>query len=413
MDGRLTAVAGEPRAPAGQEASRDGRGASRWPAVFAYGFRPFFLLAGIYAAAALPWWIAMRYLGAPLPARLAPLAWHAHEMLYGFVAAAVAGFLLTAVPSWTGRRGYAGAPLAALVLLWLAGRLAMIFVGQPGGLLAAAIDLAFLPALALTLLPALLREGKRRNLVFVFVLALLFASNLQFHLAGAASAAPMRLGLNTMLFLLTLMGGRILPAFTSAGLRARGVEIRIGRNPLLERSVLAAAGAVLAIDLLSPGGMLAAAAAAFGALLLALQLGRWQGHRCFGDPLLWVLHLAYAWLPVSLALKAAALLGLPLPGNAWVHALTAGAMATMIAGIMSRAGLGHTGRALHAPPPMTAAFLLLAAAALARVFGPLLYPAATPWWHALSAVGWSVAFLIFTLVYAPMLLRPRADGKPG
>jgi uncharacterized protein involved in response to NO len=409
----LIAVAGEPRTPAGPAANRGDRTASRWPAVFAYGFRPFFLLAGIYAAAAVPWWIAMLYLRAPPPAGLAPLAWHAHEMLYGFAAAAVAGFLLTAVPGWTGRRGYAGAPLATLALLWLAGRLAMTLIEQPGELLAAAIDLAFFPALALLLLPALLREGKRRNLVFVFVLTLMFVSNLQFHLDGAASAAPLRLGLNTMLFLLTLLGGRILPAFTSAGLKARGRQIRIGHHPLLDRAVLFAVGAVLAVDLLSPNGTLAGAAAALGALLLALQLGRWRGYRCLGDPLLWVLHVAYAWLPVCLALKAAALFGLPLPGNAWVHALTAGAMATMIIGVMSRAGLGHTGRALTAPRPMTAAYLILTGAALARVFGPLLDPATTAWWHAVSAVLWSVAFLIFTAVYAPMLLRPRADGKPG
>ena len=411
----MIAVADDPRARAGPAANRDGndRGASRWPAVFAYGFRPFFLLAGIYAVAAVPWWIAVLYLGAPPPAGLAPLAWHAHEMLYGFAAAAVAGFLLTAVPSWTGRRGYAGAPLAALAGLWLAGRLAMTLFWQPGGWLAAVIDLAFFPALALMLLPALLREGKNRNLVFVAAMALLFAANLQFHVAGAVSAAPLRLALNTMLFLLTLLGGRMLPAFTSAGLRARGIEIRIGRRPLLERASIIAVGAVLAIDLLVPGGAIAGAAAALGSLLLALQLGRWQGYRCLGDPLLWVLHVAYAWLPVCLALKAAALFGLPLPGNAWVHALTAGAMATMIIGVMSRAGLGHTGRALIAPRSMTIAYLILTAAALARVFGPLVYPAAMLWWHTLSAGLWSAALLIFTVVYAPMLLRPRADGKPG
>jgi len=412
---RLIAVTGDPRAPAdpGTARDRNGGATSRWPALLGYGFRPFFLLAGIHAAAALPWWLAMLYLGAPPPAGLVPLAWHAHEMLYGFAAAAVAGFLLTAVPSWTGRRGYAGAPLAALALLWLAGRLATSLIGPPGSLPVAVIDLAFLPALALTLLPALSREGKRRNLVFILVLALLFASNLQFHVEGAASAAPLRLGLNTMLFLLTLLGGRILPAFTSAGLKARGLQLRIGHHPLLDRAALVAVTTVLAVDLLSPGGRLAGGVAAFGALLLALQLGRWRGYCCLGDPLLWVLHVAYAWLPVSLALKAAALFGLPLPGNAWVHALTAGAMATMIIGVMSRAGLGHTGRALIAPPPMPAAYLLLTAAALARVFGPLLYSAATPLWHALSAGLWCFAFLLFTVVYAPMLLRPRFDGKPG
>jgi uncharacterized protein involved in response to NO len=148
-------------------------------------------------------------------------------------------------------------------------------------------------------------------------------------------------------------------------------------------------------------------------MLLVLQLSRWQGTRCGGDPLLWVLHIAYAWLPVSLALKAAALLGLPLPANAWVHALTAGAMATMIIGVMSRAALGHTGRPLVAPAAMPAAYLMLTGAALSRVFGPLFLPSAITWWHGISAGLWSFAFLIFVIIYAPMLCRPRADGRAG
>ena len=390
-----------------------GRGAPAGTALFAYGFRPFFLCAGIYAVLAVPWWVAVLYAGAPSPTALGVFAWHAHEMLYGFAAAAVAGFLLTAVPSWTGRRGYAGLPLVLLVLLWVAGRLAMTFRIGPQGDWVALIDLAFYPALALTLLPTLLRAGKHRNLVFIVMLALLFAANLQFHLAGAVSTAPLNLGLNTMLFLLTLLGGRIVPAFTSAGLKERGLEVRIRRYQWLDKAVLLAIGAVLVVDLLLPGGRLAAAAAAAGAVLLALQLGRWQGHRCGGDPLLWVLHIAYAWLPICLALKAAALFALPLPANAWVHALTAGAMATMIIGVMSRAGLGHTGRALVAPRPMIFAYLALTGAALARVFGPLLAPAATPVWHAISAGLWAFAFLVFVLVYAPMLCRPRADGRAG
>ena len=405
----------KPTAPAEPDPprAREGRGASSGVALFAYGFRPFFLLAGIHATLAIPWWIASLYHAAPSPGTLSNLAWHAHEMLYGFAAAAIAGFLLTAVPSWTGRRGYAGPPLAALVLLWLAGRLAMLLAAGPANAWAAAIDLAFFPALAFMLLPALLRSGARRNLVFILLLALLFAANLQFHLSADNGSPPLLLGLNTILFLLTLIGGRVLPAFTSATLKMRGLDVKIGQHRIIDTVSLFAVGIVLLTDLLTPGSAYAGAAAAAGALLLAMRLARWQGHRCLDEPLLWVLHAAYAWLPLALALKAAALLGLPVPANAWVHALTAGAMATMIIGIMSRAGLGHTGRALVAPPAMSVAYLLLTGAALVRVFGPLFQPAMSPWWHAAAAALWSLAFLLFVVVYAPILCRPRADGRPG
>ena len=392
---------------------RKRRGLPAWLAVLGYGFRPFFLLAGLHATLAVPLWIANLHGSSPLKTALPALAWHAHEMLFGFVIAAAAGFLLTAVPSWTGRRGYAGAPLASLVLLWLAGRLAMSW---PGGLpppWTALVDLAFLPALALMLLPALIRSGNRRNLVFIALLALLFASNLQFHFGAQTASDALRLGLNVMLLMVSLIGRRVLPAFTAAGLREQGREAPIGRHPLLDRAALLAVAGVLIIDLLSPGGAAAALTAAVAALLLGAQLSRWQGHRCLDIPLLWILHAAFAWLPLSLALKAAALAGLSIPANAWLHALTAGAMASMIIGIMSRAALGHTGRALIAPAAMRVAYLSLTAAALTRVFGPLLHAAAGLSWLTLSAALWSLAFGLFVIVYAPILCRPRVDGRPG
>ena len=391
---------------------RERRGLPNWLAVLGYGFRPFFLLAGLHASLAVPLWIANLHGGGPLQTALPALAWHAHEMLFGFVAAAAAGFLLTAVPSWTGHRGYAGAPLAGLVLLWLAGRLAMSWPSGPPPW-AALVDLAFLPALALMLLPALIRSGNRRNLVFIVLLALLFASNLQFHFGAQTAGETLRLGINVVLLMVSLIGRRVLPAFTAAGLRALGREAQIGRQPLLDRAALLAVAGGLIIDLLSPDGAAAAFTAAVAALLLAAQLSRWQGHRCLDIPLLWVLHAAYAWLPLSLALKAATLAGLPMPANAWLHALTAGAMATMIIGIMSRAALGHTGRPLIAPAAMRVAYLSLTAAALTRVFGPLLYASTELAWLTLSAALWSLAFGLFVIVYAPILCRRRVDGRPG
>lgn len=385
----------------------------RYPALLAYGFRPFFLLAGIHAALAIPLWIAVLH-GFDLPRGYLPApVWHVHEMLYGFVAAALAGFLLTAVPSWTNRRGYAGAPLAGLVLLWFCGRVAMTLpLGLPP-LWAAVIDLAFLPLLALTILPALLRSGNRRNLVFILLLGLLFFANLQFHYNGANSVGPLLLGLNAMLFLLTVLGGRLVPAFTSAGLKQLGIDARIRRFQPLDRAALAAVIGVLLVDLVVPESFYAALMAALAALLLAVQLSQWQGHRSLRMPILWVLHVAYGWLPICLALKAAVLFGAPLPATSALHALTAGAMATMIMAIMSRAALGHTGRALVAPNAVVAAYLLLTLAAVIRVFAPIVIPSAAAIWPTIAALFWCLAFILFVLVYAPILCRPRLDGRPG
>ncbi len=385
----------------------------RYPAVLAYGFRPFFLLAGIHAAIAIPLWIAMLH-GFDLPPSLLPApAWHAHEMLYGFIAAAMAGFLLTAVPSWTNRRGYAGAPLAGLALVWLAGRVAMTIPMGLSLLWAGLIDLVFLPALALTILPALLRSGNRRNLVFIGILGLLFVSNLHFHLSGAAATAPLFLGLNAMLLLVTILSGRIVPAFTSAGLKQLGHDIRIRRYQLVDRAAQVAVVGVLLVDLIVPDSLYAAVMAAAAACLLVAQLSQWQSHRTLRIPLVWVLHVGFLWLPIALGLKAIWLIGIPISNTAWFHALTVGALATMIFGVMSRAALGHTGRALVAPGAVVAAYYLLAGAALSRVFGPMLMPSAGSLWLVMAAALWCLAFMLFLVVYAPILCRPRIDGRPG
>ncbi len=386
---------------------------SSWPAVLGYGFRPFFLLAGTHAVLAIPVWLfLLRGFGSftsPLP----PLAWHAHEMLFGFIVAAVAGFLLTAVPSWTARRGYAGAPLLGLTLLWIAGRLVTTFPLGLTALMVALIDLAFIPILVLTILPALIRSGNQRNLVFIGMLAALFAANLHFHLAGATKIEPLLLGINVVLLMVAMVGGRILPAFTSSGLKQRGIDVRIRRCPQLDMAALMATLAVVVVDILSPGTILAAMAAAVAAALLALRLARWQGHRTLSDPIIWVLHVAYAWLPIGLALKAAWLFGVPIPDTSWLHALTTGAFSTMILAVMSRAALGHTGRALVAPGLIVIAYYMIGVAALMRVFGPMLLAEAWRFWMIASGSLWSLAFILFIVVYAPILCGPRVDGRAG
>lgn len=388
------------------------RGASRC-ALFDYGFRPFFLLAAIHAVLAIPLWALLATARIEPPLALPPLLWHAHEMLYGFVVAAIAGFLLTAVPSWTGRRGYAGKPLILLVSLWCAGRI-LLAVPTPLPLIfVAAIDLAFVPALALTVLPALLRSGNRRNLLFIAALTALFGANLWFHLLPAQAFDALRFGVAVVLLLLVVLGKRMIPAFTSARLKELGHDIGIRRRPLLDRLVLLLAVAYLAVEAFAPGGLLAGVTAIGLAVTLGLLLARWHGPRTLREPLLWVLHVAYAWIVVALALKAALLFGAKLPASAWLHALTTGAMATMILGVMSRAALGHTGRPLRASPAVTLAYVALGGAAVVRVCGPIFHGDAWSLWIALSASLWTLAFGLFLGFYAPILWRPRVDGRAG
>lgn len=383
-------------------------------ALLGAGFRPFFLLAALFAAIGVPLWVAFLH-GTGLPrGALSLLAWHQHEMLYGFVAAAIAGFLLTAVPSWTGRPPLSGAPLLALVLLWLAGRAAM---GLPLGLgpaSAAAIDLAFLPALALTVTPALLR-GAKKNLLFLLLLALLFVANWRFHFPapGAGVRDSLLPAIGVVLLMVTVVGGRVTPAFTAGALRARGLDVRMASSTALEVGVIAATIAVLLVDVFAPGGAVAGAVALVAAIAHGLRLARWHGHRTGGDALVWSLHVAYAWIPLALALKAASMLGGLAIGAGWMHALTSGAFATMIMAVMSRAALGHTGRPLVAPPAVVAALVLITLTALVRVFGPALAPAA--WSLLLVTAGtlWTLAFVLFLFTYAPILVGPRADGRSG
>jgi len=224
---------------------------------------------------------------------------------------------------------------------------------------------------------------------------------------------PLLLGINVILLMVAMVCGRTLPAFTSSGLKQHGIDISIRRHPALDIAALMATLAVVIVDVLFPGTILAAVAATVAAALLALRMARWQGHRTLHDPLIWVLHVAYAWLPVGLALKAAWLFGAPIPSASWLHALTAGAFSTMILAIMSRATLGHTGRELVAPGLVVIAYYLIGAAALMRVFGPVLFAQAWRFWMIASGSLWSLAFILFVVVYAPILCSPRADGRAG
>lgn len=387
------------------------------PRIFAAGFRPMFLAAGLAGVALIPAWIGAWVFGLPLATAWPPTLWHAHEMLYGFTAAAIAGFLLTAVPSWTGQRGFAGTPLVVLAALWIAGRVLVASSAHFPAALVLAVDVAFVPALIVLVAPPLVRE-RNRNTPLLGVLLLLAAGNAAFHAAlwrGDPVLAQRLLlpAIDVVLVLVTVIGGRILPAFTANALRGtpRAAPPRAWKGSTATAVALMAA--IVAVDAVAPGSRLAGALAGAAALVQLARLAQWRGERTLHAPILWVLHLGYAFLPLGLALKCAALLGGWAFGAFWLHALTIGSMALMVMAVMTRASLGHTGRPLQVRPAVALAYVLLAIAALLRVFGLAWLP--LPYVDVLfiSAAFWTSAFALFLWNYLPILWGPRADGRPG
>lgn len=385
-------------------------------ALFNYGFRPFFLLAALYAVIAVLVWLMTLVTGMWPDDYLAPHLWHGHEMLFGFVGAAIAGFLLTAVPSWTGQRAITGRPLMGLVLVWLGGRVVLAFQHSLPPLLVAIVDLAFFPLLAALLMSSLL-QGKLRNMVFLLFLAVLFIANLVFHFAiagadAALASSALLLGVNTVLLIIAIIGGRIVPAFTQGAVRQTDETFAITPLPLLDRAAILGILLVLIIDLAWPNSIAAGWMAVIAALIHAARFARWQTWRTLSQPIVWVLHLGYAWLIIGLALKGLFMLTDTVFGAAWLHALTTGTFATMILAVMTRASLGHTGRVMVAPPPIIASYILITLAAIVRITGPL-FPGSYLQTLVISAILWIGAFTLFLIIYTPILLQPRADGKPG
>jgi|SRR5579872_5755622 len=385
--------------------------------LWASGFRPLFLTAAVGAALLIPLWAWMWGLGGGLPSTWPPTIWHAHEMLFGVVGAAVGGFLLTAVPSWTGRRGFAGIPLILLVCLWGLGRLSIATSGYWPGALVAALDVGFLPALGVLIAPALVR-ARNRNTPLLLVLAALTACNVAVHWEiaqrdpGAAYRAIL-VGIDIMLVLVTVIGGRIIPAFTANALRASGVAERLRVWPAVNIAAIAMMILVAALDLAWPDRAATGIAAGVAAIIQALRMLQWRSFATLRQPIVWILHLAYLWLPIGLALKCLALLEGSAAGAFWVHALTVGTLSTMVLGVMSRAALGHTGRPLVVHPMVCATYLLLLLATCLRVWGLGVLGLPYPQVILGSAVLWTTAFALFLWVYVPVLCGARVDGKPG
>ena len=378
-------------------------------ALWQLGFRPFYLLASAFAALSIALW-ALQFSGGLSRPYLAGPLWHAHEMLFGFTLAVVVGFLFTAGRTWSMRPTPSGAPLAALALLWLAGR---VLVLTPFGVLAAVVDVAFAPAAALALAIPFWASRNRRNYFFVGLLMALGIANAVFHLTQLGllrlpAFIGLQVALDVLLFIVSVMAGRVVPMFTNSGVPGAGAV----KHPALEKLALGSVLVLLAGDLAGLSGPLLAAVALPAAAAHALRWGLWKPWKTVAAPLVWVLHAAYFWVPVHLALRAASAFGLATPSAA-AHALTVGAVGGLIIGMMVRTTRGHTARPLTADRVDVLAFVLVLLAPLLRVGLPMWVPAWTLYAIVGSAAVWSGGFAVFAWRYAPALLRPRLDGRPG
>jgi uncharacterized protein involved in response to NO len=385
--------------------------------LMAYGFRPMFLGCGLLALLAIPAWIGIRATQVSPWGDMPLQLWHAHEMLFGFAIAAVAGFLSTAVPNWTGTRAVTGAWLLWLTLLWIGARILLALGPGPTWGLAAAVELSVIQALLVLIAPPLFRT-RNRNRILVAALAMLWAADATFMWAigsGQVQIASRALlvSLDLALLMVTIIGGRIIPSFTTNALRRQGIDAPIAATAWLEASlpVLMAVNAVL--DAFAPAAKATAALAAVIAAMHAWRMAGWQGLRTRREPILWSMHLAYAWLPAGFALKALSLGAAWSPATFWLHALAVGAVASMVLAVASRVVLGHTGRTLEVSTPVAWAYGLLSLSAATRVALPHAGVVDYDTSLVVAAALWTTAFLIFAGVYAPMLVTPRPDGKPG
>ena len=383
------------------------------PALFSLGFRPFFLLAGIAAVVLMAIWLLGYTKRDPLLTYYGSSGWHAHEMLFGYVVAVIAGFLLTAVRNWTGSVPLQGTPLAALSSLWLAGRILPLFTTGVPPWLVATVDLAFLPTLALVLAIPLLRAGQKRNLFIPLLLLVLMAANALVHMEWLGYAMDSaRLGvvlaIYTLVLLITAIAGRVIPFFIESALPAVKIRPRpvIGYMSVMTVIVLALA------DLFSPTVQIVVVCALAAALVHAWRLRSWMVAAVLAQPLLWILLVGYAWLVVGFILLAIAYSGL-IPTMIAFHALMVGGIGVMTLGMMARVALGHTGRPLRAPPLVSLAFILVNIAAVVRVAGPLLTLRYTKAVIGAAGALWITSFVLFLLVYTPILIQARIDDRPG
>jgi uncharacterized protein involved in response to NO len=380
----------------------------RGPAFLSYGFRPFFLLGALYAGAIVLVWLPMFYGDISAATVWLPRDWHIHELLFGYVPAVVTGFLLTAIPNWSGRLPLQGRPLLTLVAVWIAGRVAVTLSSAIGWAPTAVIDSAFLVLVALAAVREIVAGKNWRNLKVVAVVSLLALCNIAFHveahLNGVTDYAP-RAGIAVTIMLIILIGGRIVPSFTHTWLARQ----KPGRLPVpfsrFDMACVLASLTALAIWVVAPLSAVAGAVLVIGAAFNFVRFGRWAGDRTVGERLVLILHVGYFFVPLGFALAALAAFGLVLPDSG-IHAWTVGAIGCMTLAVMTRASLGHTGRPLTATPRIQLVYAAIVVAALARLCAGI----HVEWSFALlhvAAGAWALAFFGFAVVYAPWLLRAR------
>jgi uncharacterized protein involved in response to NO len=378
------------------------------PSIFSYGFRPFFLGGALWAALGVLLWLPQYFGEMSLPTAFGPLDWHIHEMIYGYVGAVSAGFLLTAVPNWTGRLPINGYPLAGLFALWLLGRVAILGSAIWGAWLAAAIDVAFLVLLAAAVTREIVAGNNKRNLRILVLLGVLIAGNVIFHVEairyGSAEYGA-RLGIAAIVALISLVGGRIVPSFTHNWL----TRSNPGRLPISfsRFDAIAIGGSVLALVswIVFPQSIISGAMLIIAGLLQAVRLLRWAGDRTLADRLVLVLHVAYAFVPIGFLLLGAAILRpADWPISAGLHAWMTGAAGLMTLAVMTRASLAHTGCKLVASRPTQMIYLCALVAALARIFAA--FEPSSALLH-IAAFAWILAFGGFAAVYGPLLM-----GRP-
>lgn len=381
-------------------------------AVLGYGFRPFFLGAAAFAAIAMAVWIGALSGAWSIPSAYGPVEWHAHEFMWGYLPAVIAGFLFTAIPNWTGRLPIVGVPLAILWCFWFAGRLAMFVSGSMPIVLAAAIDLSFLTVLLAVVAREIVAGRNWKNLKVLAVVAILAAGNLVFHIeaitgGNAASGVGVRIGVAAAIMLIAIIGGRIVPSFTRNWLARRGPGALPAQFDWTDQAVLAVTALALLLWTAFPASGGSGAIALLAGALNLFRLARWTGWRCLAEPLVAILHAGFLFIPAGFLLTGAAALWPEIvPPAAAQHAWMAGAIAVMTLAVMTRASLGHSGKALAAGKGTTAIYGLAITAVIARVVSGIV--PAIPLLLEIAGAAWIMAFLGFVIVYAPLLLLRRA-----
>jgi uncharacterized protein involved in response to NO len=373
-------------------------------------FRPFFIAAGIWATLSVPFWL-LSYAGIlMMPDNFDILLWHQHEMLYGFAGAAMTGFILTAIPNWTGRLPIRGAYLGLLVFLWILGRIGFLTTITIGPLATSAFDLPFLIVLVLAIAREIISGKNWRNLPVVILISVFTLGNFLVHLQILDVIETAELGLRLSMFVLSvlvaLIGGRIVPSFTRNWLVQINARVLPSQMGAFDKIALIVLVIFVIAQIANPDHQVTALLALFAGSLHGLRLMRWKGWMTFAEPLIWILHIAYAWLVVALVLIGLSGLTDFVPYTSAIHALTVGAFGTMILAVMTRASLGHTGRALKATTGTTAVFILITIAALLRVCEPFLNePGSLAIW--ISGIAWTAAFALFSILYFPILTQAR------